>query len=78
MNTDFLINKDMDKWILKFRNLCHWAFIDEKKAWCFSQKILRVIIALTVVQTLQSLIALCLVPNQKVQLHAEERKKKKT
>lgn len=40
-----------------------------------SKKLLQVIIALTVVQTLQSLIALCLVPNRKVQLHTEEKKR---
>lgn len=33
-NTDFLRNKDMDKWILKCRNICHRAFIDKKNAWC--------------------------------------------
>lgn len=34
MATDFLRTKDMDKWILKCRNICHRAFIDEKNAWC--------------------------------------------
>lgn len=76
MTTDFLRNKDMDKWILKCRNICHRAFIDEKKMFgALSKKLLQVIIALTVVQTLQSLIALCLVPNRKVQLHIEEKKR---
>lgn len=72
-NTDFLRNKDMDKWILKCRNICHRAFIDKKMLGVLSQKLLQAIVALTVVQTLQSLIAFCLVPNQKVQLHAEEK-----
>lgn len=32
MNTDFLRNKDMDKWIWKCKNLCHKVFIVKKKA----------------------------------------------
>lgn len=75
MNTDFLRNKDMDKWILKCRNICHRAFIDKKRPGVLSQKLLQVIIALIVVQTLQSLMALYPVPNQKIQLHTEEKKK---
>lgn len=35
MTTDFLRNKNMDKWVLKCRNICHRAFIDEKNVWCF-------------------------------------------
>lgn len=75
MNTDFLGNEDMDKWILKCRNICHRAFIDKKRFGALSEKLLQAIVTLTVVQTLQSLIVLSLVPNQKVQLHTEEKKR---
>lgn len=31
MNTDFLRNKDMEKWIWKCKNICHKVFVAGKK-----------------------------------------------